>query len=109
MSKQEAIPPAPTQDAQSDDTPIDDNENEVKSESPREEDVKTTDVECPGGGSIGVDLEKLDACGKCGIWDDCSDAADKLKKSAKNTKKEEPAEKPPEKKKILRRRRRLSK
>jgi hypothetical protein len=113
LSKQEAISAAPTKDAQSDDKPIDDENEEKKPSTSEAEDTQsessTSELECPGGGTIGVDLEKLDACGKCGIWDDCSDAADKLKKTAKTSKKEEPAEKPTEKKKILRRRRRLSK
>jgi len=49
-----------------------------------------TVLECPGGGIIGVDLEKLDDCKKCLVWDECSDEQDKLKGKSKT--KEKPKE-----------------
>lgn len=97
--------PAPSEDKQTDDTPIDDEPDTTPEpeEKPKKKSKKTK-LECPGGGTIGVDLETLDACKKCEVWDPCSDIADKLKKKEP---KEEPP-KPPEKKKIMRRRRRIS-
>jgi len=103
-----------SKETQTDDTPIDDEapiKGTPKDYEEEETPKSTTEVECPGGGTLGVDLEKLgDACNKCAVWDDCSDAADALKKKGnkKATEKKEP-EKPPEKKKIMRRRRRSSK
>ena len=98
------IPVAPTEDAQSDDKPIDD--SKIKAAPLDEEKVEAAADDCPGGGTMGVDLEKLDACAKCKVWDDCSAMADDLKK-ADNGKKEPEA--PPEKPKVMRRRRRLTK
>jgi hypothetical protein len=100
---------APTEDTQSDDKPINDGDDlntPPAEKSAQKEEVETASDECPGGGTMGVDLEKLEACGKCKVWDDCSAMADNLKK-ADNGKKEPEA--PPEKKKIMRRRRRLTK
>lgn len=71
----------------------------------KKEEPEVEEGECPGGGTIGVDMEKLPECAKCEIWDDCADAADKLK--AKQSKpKQQPKEEPAPKKKIMRRRRR---
>jgi hypothetical protein len=121
-------PIAPTEDKQTDDVPIDDEPppeepketgtvKDVEAESKKFQDrankSKEVELECPGGGTIGVDLEKLKECPKCAIWDDCADTADRLKAEEKAAAKKEvkkekpPEEKPPEKKKILRRRRKL--
>ena len=102
------VPVAPTEEAQSDDKPINDGDDlntPPAKKSAQKEQVETASDECPGEGTIGVDLEKLDACGKCKIWDDCSAIADNLKKGGAA---KEP-EAPPEKPKIMRRRRRLTK
>jgi hypothetical protein len=32
---------------------------------------------CPGGGTIGVDIDKLDHCMNCEVWDDCRDVKDR--------------------------------
>ena len=36
------------------------------------------DDECPGGGTMGVDIEQLDACKTCPNWDPCEAEADRL-------------------------------
>lgn len=105
-------PAPPSEDKQGDDTPIDDEPSkeepkERKKKDPVEEErepEETSDLECPGGGTIGADLEKLPECNKCKIWDECADATDKVKTKKKADKPKE--EKPAEKKKIMRRRRR---
>lgn len=83
--------------------------------SPEEEepkpDPKTTEktpsangeIECPGGGEFGVDVEKLPECGPCKYWQECSDEADRRAKS-KGVTKEEPEEKEESKPRLRRRR-----
>lgn len=41
----------------------------------------TGDKKCPGGGTFGVDIDKLDMCAnECNVWDDCDAANIRLKK-----------------------------
>jgi len=35
---------------------------------------------CPGGGEFGVDLDTLDHCDDCKLWDDCAKKSDELEK-----------------------------
>ena len=53
-------------------------EKEKKEPAPKKEEKPASDNECAGGGTFGVDIEKLSACGDCSIWDNCSDEADRL-------------------------------
>jgi hypothetical protein len=46
-----------------------------KQESPKRE---AGSKECPGGGTFGKDIERLDKCGECPIWEPCSDESMRL-------------------------------
>jgi len=37
-----------------------------------------TENRCPGGGQFGVDLDTLEACDECSIWEECAKRADAL-------------------------------
>lgn len=48
-------------------------EKEVKEEKKEvKEEKKVATLVCPADGVFGIDIEKLGACGKCEVWDDCS-------------------------------------
>jgi hypothetical protein len=60
------------------------------------------DDECPGGGTMGVDIEQLEECKTCVNWDPCEEEADRLE--AQDVEPEpEPEPEPPKEKKRLRR------
>ena len=113
LSGEIALAPAPaSEDRQGDDEISKDEPTDVPEDEPkrntrqkrkREKKEEPSGLECPGDGTVGVDLEKLPECNKCDIWDECADAADKLKTIPK---KEKPKEEAPKKKKIIRRKRR---
>jgi len=65
------------------------------------------DFECPGGGTPGLDIEKLPECAKCEHYDPCSDLADSAGAPPETEKKEETKKEPEKKtrKRIVRRRR----
>jgi len=50
----------------------------VNKEEPKEK--SSSDTECPGGGTFGVDIEQLSHCGTCKVWDDCALKAEQLNK-----------------------------
>ena len=52
-----------------------------------EEDEAGGDLECPGGGTLGKDIETLPECDDCAIWEECSDEAERLEKEKKKKKK----------------------
>jgi hypothetical protein len=93
-----------------------DKPSESSSESPEKTETTTTEApdqqmpeveeagfECPGGGTPGLDIEKLPECSKCEYYDPCSDLADSSTTPAPE--KEEPKkEEKPERKRIVRRR-----
>jgi len=114
---EEAFPVEGSQPANNDQTPPEtqtastDNDNDsqpAKEEKKKEKEVEapSADFECPGGGTPGLDIEKLPECNKCEHYDPCSDLADTAGAPAPEEKKEEKSE-PSEKKtrkRIVRRR-----
>ncbi len=90
-----------------------DNNNDSQPEKKKEKsepagDAPTADFECPGGGTPGLDIEKLPECAKCPHYDPCSDLADTGGAPVKEEVKEEVQEEKkaePGRKRIVRRRR----
>ena len=76
-SPEEKETPAPEAPPASND---DDTPSETSSPSTEEtttsSEVPEADFECPGGGTPGLDIEKLLECAKCPHYDPCSDLAD---------------------------------
>lgn len=52
----------------------------AKGDSSSSSNSSKSDGKCPGKGTFGADLDLLDHCANCALWDDCSDENDKLKK-----------------------------
>jgi hypothetical protein len=73
----------------------------------RAQEAPEADFECPGGGTPGLDIEKLPECAKCPHYDPCSDLADSAgAPPPEETEKAEPKEpEKKERKRIIRRRR----
>ncbi len=60
---------------------------------------------CPGGGTFGLDIDKLDMCAnQCDIWDDCDAENVRIKQAVASKPKEKPKEKKEGAKPKLRRR-----
>jgi hypothetical protein len=97
---------APDTQAASDDNDKEDPRQHGEPDDEPPVEVPEADFECPGGGTPGLDIEKLPECAKCEHYDPCSDLADSAGAPAQEEKKEEKPE--PEKKtrkRIVRRRR----
>jgi hypothetical protein len=87
------------------DTPIEEQDNYTE-QNEAAVPVSKADFECPGGGTPGLDIEKLPECAKCEHYDPCSDLADSAGAPTQEDKEEEKPE--PEKKtrkRIVRRKR----
>jgi len=80
-----------------------DNDSQPEREEEKEVEAPSADFECPGGGTPGLDIEKLPECAKCKYYDPCSDLADGGGTPPAEEKKPEPEKKT--RKRIVRRRR----
>jgi hypothetical protein len=96
-----------TQPASEDDTPSETSSPSTEPETATSTKAPEADFECPGGGTPGLDIEKLPECAKCPHYDPCSDLADSAgAPPATETEKAEPKEsEKKERKRIIRRRR----
>lgn len=105
----EGATPAPVNNDKPEEThsaPEEEPATEKMPEHEPEEEAPDADFECPGGGTPGLDIEKLPECAKCEHYDPCSDLADSAGAPSEPEKKEEkPKSEKKTRKRIVRRRR----
>jgi len=83
----EAFPPTSTTYGETSTT----EEARTRKYAEKEEDIPASvENPCPGGGSFGVDMNKLDACAECPVWDDCFKQNKDMARAEMKIKKTEP-------------------